>query len=65
MAADNDFLKTYNIKLKDGRYYSKEYPADDSLSLVINETFAKLMGMKNPVGKTLSRGGVNTGILLV
>jgi putative ABC transport system permease protein len=50
-------LKTYDIKLKEGRYYSKEYPSDDSLSLVINETFADLMGMENPVGKTLSRGG--------
>jgi ABC-type antimicrobial peptide transport system permease subunit len=57
MGADNDFLKTYDIKLKEGRYYSKEYPSDDSLSLVINETFADLMGMENPVGKTLSRGG--------
>ncbi|HKI79544.1 MAG TPA: FtsX-like permease family protein, partial [Ignavibacteriaceae bacterium] len=57
MAADNDFLNTYNIKLKEGRYYSKEYPADDSLSLVINESFSDLMGMKNPIGKTLSRGG--------
>jgi len=57
MGGDYDFLKTYNIKLKYGRYYSKQYPADDSLSLVINETFAKIMGMENPVGKTLSRGG--------
>lgn len=57
LVADNDLLKTYNIKLKYGRYFSKEYPGDDSLSLVINETFANLMGIQDPVGKTLSRGG--------
>ncbi|HKI77117.1 MAG TPA: ABC transporter permease [Ignavibacteriaceae bacterium] len=56
MGADLDFLKTYDIKLKEGRYYSKEFPADDTLSLVINETFAKLMGFDNPVGKILSAG---------
>ena len=56
MSADNDLLKTYNIKLKEGRYYSKEYPADDSLSIVINESFEKLMGFQNAVGKILSRG---------
>ena len=56
MSADNDFLKTYNIKLKEGRFYSKEYPADDSLSIVINESFEKLMGFQNAVGKILSRG---------
>ena len=56
MAADNDLLKTYNIKLKEGRFYSKEYPADDSLSIVINERFEKLMGFQNAVGKVLSRG---------
>ncbi len=56
MSADNDLLKTYSIKLKEGRFYSKEYPADDSLSIVINESFEKLMGFQNAVGKVLSRG---------
>jgi putative ABC transport system permease protein len=56
VSADDDFLKTYDIKLKEGRFYSKMHPGDDSLSIVINESFEKLMGFRNAVGKVLSRG---------
>ena len=63
MSADDDILKTYGIKLAAGRFYSKEFPADDSLSMVINESFAKLIGYKNPIGKPLSRGNRNYTII--
>ena len=63
ISVDNDFLKTYDIKLKAGRFYSKEYPADDSMSIVINESFEKLMGFQNAVGKILSRGDRSWNII--
>lgn len=63
MSADKDLLKTYNIKLASGRFYSDKYPADDSMSVVINQTFAHMMGMKNPVGKILGRGNRTYNII--
>ncbi len=63
MSGDFDLLKTYGIKLVAGRYYSKDFPADDSLSIVINESFAKLTGYKEPIGKPLSRGNNHYSII--
>ena len=52
-SADYNYLKTFGITLDAGRFFSKEHPADDSASVVINESFAKLMGKKSPVGTQL------------
>ena len=53
---DYDLLKTFGIKLKEGRFYSKQFPADDSLSIVINESFERMMGVKSAVGENIDRG---------
>ncbi|GAB3916326.1 ABC transporter permease [Larkinella terrae] len=50
MSVGYDFLKTMNIRLVDGRDFSSDRKAD-SASYIINEAAAKMMGMKNPVGK--------------
>jgi putative ABC transport system permease protein len=50
MAVNQDFLKTLNLQLTDGRFFSREFKSDTA-SVVINETAAKLMGFKNPIGK--------------
>lgn len=47
-----DFLKTMQIHLVSGRSFSQEY-ASDSTAYMINQTAARLMGMKNPVGKKI------------
>ena len=48
---DHDFIKTFGIKILEGRDLSKEFPVDDSTqSFIINEATAKKMGVKNPVG---------------
>lgn len=60
--ADYDFLETYQIKLKEGRFFSKEFSTDTS-AVLINESAAKLFreslhsGDNNPVGKELIRIG--------
>ena len=46
------FFKTMQIPLVSGRSFSREY-ASDSTSYMINQTAARLMGMKNPVGKKI------------
>lgn len=49
----HEFGKTVGWKFKDGRDFSREY-ASDSLAFVINESAAKFIGFKNPVGETLT-----------
>jgi putative ABC transport system permease protein len=40
------FLKTFNIELVAGRDYSEDIVTDDTLALVVNESFVKQMGWK-------------------
>ncbi|HEY2650116.1 MAG TPA: ABC transporter permease [Puia sp.] len=47
-----DFGKTIGWQMKEGRDFSKSFPSD-SAALVINESFAKFMGLKHPVGETI------------
>lgn len=50
--ADFDLINTYNIKMVEGRYFSKEYTTD-STAVVINEAAKKALGLENAVGKRL------------
>jgi len=45
-----DFAKTMNIQLVGGRDFSKDFAADTA-NYMINEAAAKMMKMKDPVGK--------------
>ena len=54
---DYDFLKTYQIELKSGRYFSKEFPSDTS-AVLINEAGVKECMTTDPVGKTLKQIGI-------
>ncbi|MCE6988742.1 ABC transporter permease [Dyadobacter sp. CY323] len=45
-----DFAKTMNIEMVDGRDFSKDFAADTA-NYIINEAAAKMMKMKDPVGK--------------
>jgi putative ABC transport system permease protein len=51
----HDFGRTVGWQIKTGRDFSKEF-ATDSAAVIINETAAKVMGLKDPVGKTLVAG---------
>jgi len=53
---DYDFLKTYQVKLKEGRFFSKEFSSDTS-SVLINEAAAKIFGDSELLGKDLTRIG--------
>jgi putative ABC transport system permease protein len=50
---DEDFAKTFQIKMALGRFFSKEYSTDMADAFVVNETAVKEMGIKNPVNKNL------------
>jgi len=49
------FGKTVQWKIKEGRDFSKDF-ATDSTAFIINESAAKFIGIKDPVGKTLRWG---------
>ena len=50
IAVTHDFGKTVGWQFVDGRDFSRDY-ATDSSGMVINETAAKYMNVKDPVGK--------------
>jgi putative ABC transport system permease protein len=50
---DVDYAKTFQFEMKEGRFFSSEFPTD-SFAVVINEQAAKVMGFKNPVGEILT-----------
>ncbi len=52
MSVSYDFGKTVGWEFVAGRDFSKAFPSDSD-AFVINETAAKFMGMKNPIGETL------------
>ena len=45
-----DFLNVYGIKLKQGRSFSKEFANDKGMAFIINESLAKELHLKDPVG---------------
>jgi putative ABC transport system permease protein len=53
MVVDDDFASTVGFELAAGRGYSKE--TNDSLSVILNESAVKAMGIEDPVGKKLSQ----------
>lgn len=48
-----DFAKTMNIKILEGRDFSKDF-ATDSVGYMVNEAALKKIGYKDPVGKPLT-----------
>lgn len=47
---DFDYLKVYDIEIKEGRDFSKEHTTDADYAFIINESFAKELNLENPIG---------------
>jgi putative ABC transport system permease protein len=52
---DDDFVPTFKLQMLKGRNFSKAF--NDSASVIINETAAKMIGWKDPMGKYLNYPG--------
>ena len=61
MAVDDAFLRTFDVKLLDGRNFSESMLAD-SASFLINETAAKELGLLDPFSESLTVQSVNFGV---
>ncbi len=53
LTIDESYLPVLKIPIVQGRNFSADHPADSSRSIIVNETFAKEAGWKNPIGQLL------------
>jgi putative ABC transport system permease protein len=62
--AGNDFTKTAGVQLLSGREFSAGNPADTAgKTVMINESAAKIMKLKNPIGTLINNGGAELTIV--
>lgn len=52
---DDNFMNILDIKMQDGRFFSKDFPSDPESAFVINEAAKKVFG-QNPIGQKLACG---------
>jgi putative ABC transport system permease protein len=52
--ADQDFVPTLGLEIVAGRNFSSDYPSDRKDAVIVNRTFARMLGVDNPVGRRLS-----------
>ncbi|HQQ96094.1 MAG TPA: ABC transporter permease [Cyclobacteriaceae bacterium] len=60
LAVDYDFMKTYDLTIKAGRAFSKEYGTDEKEAYIVNETAVREFKWGTPeaaLGKTINREG--------
>jgi putative ABC transport system permease protein len=62
MTADEDYVNTFQIKIKEGRFFSSEF-STDATGAVINEKAAETLGFNDPIGKELSCNGSKLRII--
>ena len=55
----DDFIKTFGMKMKKGRFFSREFPSELRGGFVINEEAVRVMGFEDPIGITMKLGNVN------
>ncbi len=57
----DDFFETMGLQMEEGRTFSKNFA--DSSSVIFNQAAIKAMGLKTPIGKTVSMWGKKTQII--
>ena len=50
---DESYLQTLKIPVVKGRNFSTDHPGDSVHSVLVNETFVKTAGWKDPIGKSI------------
>lgn len=61
---DEDYLSTLGIKLTEGRNFDPDIKSDSS-AIIINQSMAKALGLKEPLGKRISNWELHTIIGVV
>ena len=52
ISSNYDLLETLKIQLKEGRFFSRDF-GSDTTKIIFNEAAIKVMGLEEPVGKTI------------
>jgi ABC-type antimicrobial peptide transport system permease subunit len=47
-----DYLKTFDIKMADGRFYSKDFSTDSENAIIVNEAAIKKVGLENHINQS-------------
>ncbi len=53
LSVDSDFIPTIGLRIVAGRNFSSEFTADQSQSILINQTAARQFGWADPLGKSI------------
>lgn len=59
---DDSYLNTFGIELLEGRSFD-ESREDDKQSTIVNQAMVDQLNLENPIGKNISRNGVNYRII--
>ena len=51
-----DFLETFKVEMKAGRFFDIKNPSDSTLSFVINESAARALNWSDPIGRKIKFG---------
>jgi len=54
---DFDYAQTFDMKMAAGRFFSRQFPADETQAIIINETALERLDLKRPIGTTLQFWG--------
>jgi putative ABC transport system permease protein len=60
MWTDYDFMKTYQMELAKGRFFSKDHPSDTA-AVIVNQAAERILGVRDLVGKNLMTPGQSAG----
>ncbi|VXB24646.1 Multidrug ABC transporter substrate-binding protein [Flavobacterium sp. 9AF] len=63
MAVDFGLLEMLKIEMKEGRNFDSNFASDTINSMLINETVQRMIGEKDPIGKTISWNGKDLKII--
>lgn len=53
---DFDYFEVYDIKIKEGRAFSRAYASDPEFGFIINEELVKQLGLTSAIGRNVGHG---------
>ncbi len=59
LSVDEDYLKTFRLRMAEGRFFSRDTLSDRRDAVVVNEMAARAMGPGSPLGKRLTYRAMN------
>ncbi|MFC2128674.1 ABC transporter permease [Bacteroidota bacterium] len=63
MGVDPEYLRTFDMEMAKGRFFSKEINSDITGGFILNETAVKAMNLEDPIGKRISLWNMNGTIV--